>query len=224
MDNDTYDKFWIVFEAKATTVLSAVRQLLIQGYGIDVGEVELIDHDEERGYGFTVWLDGQDQGGLNNDLFIEWMLTDGDATGFGPEEEGGPSQVGLHLTMSDRDNQEMDAIAPYNFTPEVGTSDVSVLASRIDDFFAPQDLARRVMYAWERAFAKQADPGLPSIVPYALMTAEQRTAFDLRPGMTPERRAEMEAKLANLRAARRGGVTRAETTEDADGPSAGPGN
>ena len=153
MDNDTYSKFFAVFEAVAKPILEEARKQVQREYGILCESVEVIDHDVERGLGFIAKSTTE----ANTDLvFVELMLTDGDERGYYAGAD--VPTVGLMMTVTEADGTELAQIAPYNFTKQVGTSDPAELARRLTDYFNSDDIASIVNDAWGSAYLTEKHP------------------------------------------------------------------
>ena len=138
MTNTEYEKYEAVFAPIARRKLGELRNTL-STFWKDVGVVEVIDRDVERGLGFVL--------GNGDDRAVELMLNDGDENGY----EG----VGLHMTAS---SYAVGVVwAPCNFTAQVGTTDLAELQARLESMDV-RDIAQRVNQEWLRIAELETGP------------------------------------------------------------------
>lgn len=123
MTNDQYKNF----EDAAKPAIESAMKLLnaeLTARGLRCGRVVEIDHDVERGVGFSVHY-----ADLDGAVHLEMLVTDGDERAFTREPR--EPACGLLLSVIGPDGTFLGEWSPYNYTPDVGTTD-------------PQEIVRRV--------------------------------------------------------------------------------
>lgn len=123
MNNDQYN----TFEVAAKPAIERAMKLLnaeLTARGLRCGRIGDIDHDVERGIGFTVQY-----ADLDGAVHLEMLLTDGDERAFTKEPR--EPACGLLLSAIGPDGTFLGEWSPYNYTPDVGTTDPEEIVRRV---------------------------------------------------------------------------------------------
>lgn len=132
MNAEQYEPYFTHFTPLAKAWLTELKAALAAETGLQMGEIELVDHDVDQGWGFNV----PDK----PHLYVELMLTDGDEHGFGG--------VGLQAECSTR---LLGLIwAPYTWTDCGGTTDFAELTEKLAPANTPlRHLASTIWREWQ---------------------------------------------------------------------------
>ncbi|OUM04472.1 hypothetical protein [Variovorax sp. JS1663] len=135
MNSDQYK----IFEVAAKPAIESAMESLnaqLKVRGLRCGRLVEIDHDVERGVGFSVHY-----GDLDGAVNVEMLLTDGDERAFTKEPR--EPACGLLLSVIGPDGTFLGEWAPYNYTPDVGTADPQEIVRRVG-LMSPPDLAESI--------------------------------------------------------------------------------
>ena len=128
-----------IFEVAARPAIESAMEALnaqLKARGFRCGRVVEIDHDTERGMGFSVHYDD-----LDGAVHLEMLLTDGDERAFTKELR--EPACGLLLSVIGPDGTFLGEWSPYNYTPDVGTTDPQEVVRRVG-LMSPQHLAESI--------------------------------------------------------------------------------
>lgn len=107
-----YDQLEAAFLPVARKKLQAIRDGLLTQYGTRTTEIDVIDHDDERGLGFA--MEGDDTSA------VEFILADGESRKF----------EGVNVTLAIEGFGYI--YAPNNFTDEIGTKSAEEVVRRTE--------------------------------------------------------------------------------------------
>jgi hypothetical protein len=137
MNNAEYEKYEAVFRPLAIEIMTQIRAMLTAN-GFNFHPVEVVDHDVDRGIWFV-------ETGAQPPRAVQLMLIDGEELGF----EG----VGLKLDCSDKSSGVI--WKPYNFTEQVGTTDLAELKCRLLSLNeCIEDVVTDILAEWDTELAE----------------------------------------------------------------------
>lgn len=135
MTNDQYK----IFEVAAKPAIESAMESLnaqLKARGLRCGRVVELEHDVERGAGFSVYYPD-----LDGAVHVEMLLTDGDELAF--TKESREPACGLLLSVIGPDGTFLGDWSPYNYTSDVGTTDPQEIVRRVGLMSVP-DLAESI--------------------------------------------------------------------------------
>lgn len=152
MTNDQYK----MFEVAAKPAIESAMKLLnaeLTARSLRCGRVVEVDHDTERGVGFSVHY-----AELDGAVHLEMLLTDGDERAFTKEPR--EPACGLLLSVIGPDGTFLGEWSPYNYTPDVGTTDPQEIVRRVG-LMVPEELAAGIhgrIVDWTRSQTEAVAP------------------------------------------------------------------
>ena len=135
MTNDQYK----IFEVAARPAIEGAMESLsaqLKARGLRCGRVVELEHDVERGVGFSI-----NYADLDGAVHVEMLLTDGDARAFTREPR--EPACGLLLSVIGPDGTFLGEWSPYNYTSDVGTTDPREIVRRVG-LMSPPALAESI--------------------------------------------------------------------------------
>lgn len=152
MDNAQYSKVEAILLPQMIAALNALAEDLKRS-GWDVGPVEPLDRDEERGVWFVLHWDRT----TGKSAAIELVLADRDLRGFRAGEDGSSPAFGWLLTTVAEDARVIQSWAPGNYSDDVGTNSVEELASRLEQIGPSSCIASDIAHLVSTHYKRPAD-------------------------------------------------------------------
>ncbi|KWT69525.1 MULTISPECIES: hypothetical protein [unclassified Variovorax] len=152
MTNDHYKTFEDAAKPAIESAMEALNAQL-KARGLRCGRVVEIEHDVERGIGFSVHY-----ADLDGAVHVEMLLTDGDERAL--TRLSCEPACGLLLSVIGPDGTFLGEWSPYNYTPDVGTTDPKEIVRRVG-LLSPPDLAESIhgrIADWTNSRVEQATP------------------------------------------------------------------